>query len=803
MEAVIKDIQYGLRSLLKRPAFTVISVITLALGIGASTAIFSVVHAVLVRSLPYKNADRVVWLSNHNSELGVSNAFLNAADYLDFREQAQSFDQVAAWGTLPLNLYGALTPERVEGVYVTTNFFQTLGVQPVLGRDFTEAEGHENSAIISYGLWQRQFGGEANVIGRKVTFGMEDNQSSTIVGVMPAEVDFPQRVDLFMSSAIDRADTARGGSHNSRAIARLKPGVTIEQAQSEISALTQRQAEQFPDTNAGWDVTVVPFREYLFGSAQIALPMLFGAVVFVLLIACANVTSLQLGRAVSRRKEIAVRFALGAGRWRIMRQSLIESLLLAVFGTGLGLLLAQWSLAAFRALGSGSVPRLATASLNAPVLEFSVAVTLVAAVIVGLAPALQASRSDIQAALKDGNNLGTTPRRSNHFRRFLVITQMALALVLLVGAGLLIKSFWKLQSVNPGFQSEQVLGAGLSLSFGDYPDRASRARLFQQAMGQLTALPGVASVGAISHLPFGGRTLQQPFSIEGQSRLARKNEAVADYRVVTPSFFQTLKIPLKKGRGLDEHDTAETPQVFVINEAFARTYFPGSDPIGERLEGANDLVKGEIVGVVGDIKHRGLEADVVPAFYVSYRQSSTFPIMNFLVRSQSEPAPLTVAVQRSLQALDPRGVVFNVRPFEDFVADSASPRRFTLWLLGAFAGLALVLAVTGIYGTMSYAVAQRTREVGIRVALGAQGSDVLKLVVGEGLKLIVVGMGVGLLGALVLTQWMTRLLFGVTPTDGTTFVVAAVGLMLVALLACYVPARRATEVDPLVALRYE
>ena len=779
------------------------AVITLALAVGASTAVFSVVHAVLIRPLPYQNSDRLVWLSNHNSTLGVSGAFLNTADILDYRDQAQSFDQIAAWGTLPLNLYGALAPERVEGVYVTTNFFQTLGVVPVLGRDFTEAEGHENSAIISYGLWQRQFGGDTSVIGRKVNLGTRENQSSTIVGVMPAELDFPQRADLFMTWAIDRADTPRGGSHNSRTIARLKPNVTVEQAQFEIGELARRQAEQFPDTNAGWDVAVVPFREYLFGSAQTALPMLFGAVVFVLLIACANVTNLQLGRTLSRRKEIAIRLALGAGRWRIVRQSLTESLLLAISGSCLGLLLAQWGLVALRALGPESVPRLRTASINASVLEFGVGVTLLTAIIVGLVPALQASRSDVQAALKDGNSLGTTPRRSNQFRRSLVITQTALALVLLVGAGLLIKSFWKLQAVTPGFQPEHVLSAGLSLSFGDYPDSPRRAVLFRQATEKLAALPGVVSVGAISHLPFGGRTLQQPFSIKGQSRLTGKNEAVADYRVVTPSFFETLRIPLKKGRGFDEHDTAEKPQVFVINEAFARTYFPGRDPIGARLESDNDLIKGEIVGVVGDVKHRGLEAEALPAFYVSYRQSSTFPIMNFLVRSQGDPASLTVAVQRALQSLDARGVVFNVRPFEDFVADSVTQRRFNLWLLGAFAVLAVVLAVAGIYGTMSYAVAQRTREVGIRVALGAQGRDVLKLVVGEGMKLIVVGLGIGLLGAFALTRWMRSLLFGVSVTDPLTFVVITMVLMFVALLACYIPARRATKVDPLVALRYE
>ena len=806
-EELWQDIRYGVRMFLKSPVFTLTAVITLALGIGANTAIFSVVQAVLIRPLPYHDAERIVWLSNRNETLGVKDAFLNPADILDFREQSRSFEYIAAWGTLPLNLYGAHTPERVEGVFVTPNFFRALGVQPVLGRDFSTENESDSSVIISYGLWQRQFGGEVNVIGRKFDVGLMANAPDAhpvVVGVLPPGADFPQRTDLFTVSEIYRSETDRGGSHNWRTIGRLKLGVTIDQAQAEISTLTRVQAQQYPDTNKGWDVEVVPFRQHLFGGAEIALPLLFGAVAFVLVIACANVANLQLGRAFSRRKEFALRLALGAGRWRVVRQLLIESLLLSLSGCAVGLLIAIGGLSVLRVVGPGSVPRLKTAALNPLALGFAVGLGLLSAVIFGLVPALHASHSELNVTLKDSHSLGTTPSRSNRFRQTLVVGQISLALVLLTGAGLVIKSFWRLQTVNPGFKSSQILTAGLSLSFADYPNGSpQRTLIFREAIERLSALPGVTSVAAISHLPFGGRTMQLPFNIKGQSRLSKINEAVADYRVVTPSFFETMGTSLKKGRNFDEHDKQRTPQVFIVNEAFVRTYLSGVEPVGAQLDGDSNLVKGEIVGVVEDVKHNGMEVAASPTFYVSYQQSSTFPIMNFLVRTQTDPASLSVAVQRELQALDARGIVFNVRPLNDFIADSVAPRRFNFWLFGAFAGLAVLLAAGGIYGTISYAVAQRTREIGIRVALGAQGSDVLKLVVGEGIKMIAAGMLIGFLASLALAGWMKTLLFAVSATDPATYISIGLLLSLVALTACWLPARRATKVDPLISLRYE
>jgi putative ABC transport system permease protein len=671
----------------------------LALGIGANTAIFSVVLTVLIRPLPYADAERVVWLSNRNPELGVSGAFLNPADILDFREQSQSFERIAAWGTIPVNLYGAKSLERVEGVYVTPDFFRTLGVRPQLGRDFAEVDESESSVIISHALWLRQFGGDQAVIGKKVTFGFrptDADAAAVIVGVLPADTNFPARVDLFTVSEIKREDSDRGGSHNLRTIGRLKPGVSIEQAQSEINTLTQRQAELYPDTNQGWQVQIQSLRDHLFGNSSAALVLLFGAVAIVLIIACANVANLQLGRVHSRRRELAVRFALGAGRLRIVRQFLIENLLLSALGGALGVLVAAACLSVVRTLGPASIPRLTDSALSLPAFCFALAISCLSTILFGLFPAFQASQLEINDALKNSNNKGTTPRRSNSVRRTLVVVQIALALILLTGAGLVVKSFWRLQAVDAGIHGEHLLTAGLSLSFADYPNASKRSQLFQQALDTLETLPGVTSVGAISHLPLGGRTMKLPFRITGETNTIKADERVGDYRVVSPSFFQTAGVELKKGRLFDDRDRHDTPQMFVINEAFARTYLAGREPIGVRLEGDSALIKGEIVGVVASIKHTSLELDAEPALYVSYVQSATFPIMNFVVKTKTDPASLIVPVQQRLQALDSRGVVFNVKPFDQFVADAVAPRRFNLWLFTAFGLLAGLLAAAGI-----------------------------------------------------------------------------------------------------------
>ena len=774
----------------------------LALGIGANTAIFSIVLTVLIRPLPYAGAERVVWLSNRNANLGVSGAFLNPADILDFREQSQSFVQIAAWGTLPVNLYGAQSLERVEGIYVTPNFFRTLGVRPQLGRDFAENEP-ETSVIISHGLWLRQFGGDQSVIGKKITFGLNSNETDVIVGVLPAETNFPARIDVFTPTEITPENSAdRGGAHNWRTIARLNPGISIEQAQAEINTLTQRQEELYPDTNKGWQVQIQSLRDYLFGNSRAALLLLFGAVAIVLVIACANVANLQLGRIHSRRRELAVRLALGAGRFRIVRQFLIENMLLSVFGGTLGVFVAAACLSAVRTLGPDSIPRLTESALSIPAFCFAFAISCLSTIMFGLFPAFQASQLELNDALKTSQSHGSTPRRSNTVRRTLVVAQIALALILLTGAGLVVKSFWRLQAVDPGINGEHLLTAGLSLSFADYPNGSQkRTQLFHQALETLSTLPGVTSVAAISHLPLGGRTMKQSFWIAGETNTKKIDERVADYRVVSPSFFETTRVQLKKGRLFDDRDREDTPQVFLVNEAFARTYLAGREPIGIRLDGDNKFVKGEIVGVVASIKHRSLEIDAEPALYVSYQQSATFPIMNFVLKTNIDPASLVIPVQQRLQALDSRGVVFNVRPFEQFVADAVAPRRFNLWLFSAFGFLAALLAAAGIYATMNFAVVQRHREIGIRMALGAQKSAVMRLILGEGALLVCAGLVIGFAASLALNQLLKSLLFAVSATDPLIYFLMATLVITITLLASSIPARRATKIDPIRTLR--
>jgi len=798
-----QDLRYAIRTLVRSRSFTLMSTVMLALGIGANTAVFSLVLAVLIRPLPYADPDRVVWLSNENTELGVKGAFLNPADILDFRQQSKTFERIAAWGTLPVNLYGAKKAERVESIFVTPNFFRTLGVQPKLGRDFVEFNEPENSVIITHALWQRQFGSDPNVIGRKISFGVratDNNNSSVVVGVLPEASNFPARIDVFTMTELDPADSTRGGSHNWRTIGRLKPGVTINEAQAEINTLTDRQAQLYPDTNKGWQVHIDSFREHLFGNSRQALWALLGAVALVLLIACANVANLQLGRSYVRRRELAVRLAIGAGRLQIIRQSIIENLVLAALGCFAGVYIAFGCLSFVRTLGPDSIPRLKDASLNWPTMFFAMGISLLSAITIGVLSVSQASRLNLNEVMKNSRNQGSTDRQSNRLRQTLVVGQIALALVLLTGAGLIVKSFWRLQAVDPGVSTNQLLTAGLSLSFADYPNSDKRRQIYQQAIENLGSLPGVVSVGAISHLPLGGRTMQLPFTIAGQSR-TKNNERVADYRVVTPSFFQTAGVSLKSGRLFDDSDLSDKPQVFIVNQAFVRTYLSGLEPLGTKLEGESQLVKGEIVGVVSNIKHRSLELDAQPALYVSYLQSSTFPIMNFVVKTETQPSSLITPVTRVLQELDSRGVVFNVRPYDEFIADAVAPRRFNLWLFTGFGLLAVLLAAAGMYATLNFAVMQRTREIGIRMALGAQRSSVMKLVLSQSATLIMSGLVIGLLASFLINQWLNSLLFGVSATDPLTYATMGLVAFAIALFASWIPARRATRVDPISTLR--
>ena len=811
-DEMFQDLRFGARMLLKKPGFTLIAVLTLALGIGANTAIFSVVLSVLVRPLPFHEPERLVWLTNTNPSLGVGQTFMNPADILDIRDQAQSVEQIASWGTYPFNLLSGSKPERIEGVCVTPNFFQMLGVKPMLGRDFVREDDREGafSVIISHSLWQRQFGGASDVIGRKITLAWRWQGPVTIIGVLPAESQFPARIELFYTYSYE-GEHWRGGSHNDRVIARLKPGVTVAQAQAELSAIARRIADQFPDTNKGWDVAVTPFRQYLFGGAETALPLLLGVVGFVLLIACANVANLQLARAATRQSEIAVRIALGASAWRIVRQLLTENLILASLGGACGILLARWGVWGLRVLGPDSLPRLKDATINAQALWFTATLVALTGVLCGIAPALQSSRLNLNETLKDAGNSRTIASSRRWFRNALIVSQVALALMLLTGAGLLLKSFWKLQQTNLGFQTENVLAAGVSLNITEYGDVARRTQFYQQALERVANLPGVEAAAAISHLPFGGRTMQWDVRVEGRAPISALTGELADYRVVTPGFFETLSIPIKRGRAFTDSDTTQTPLVYVVNEAFARAYFPDSEPVGRRIRlGYEGESPGEIIGVVGDTKHRGVEAEAFPAVYVCYLQPAKlpdilphFPIMHYVVRAKGDAAALAGSVRRELQAIDPNQVIFYVKPLTGFVSDAVAQRRFNMLLLTLFAALALILAAGGIYGVLTYLVTQRTRELGIRFALGATGADALRLIIGHGMKLAILGVGAGLLASLALTRLLQSLLYGVSATDPPTFATVSLLLILVSLIACYLPARRATKVDPLVALRSE
>ena len=798
----------GLRTLVKNPGFALIAVLTLAVGIGANTAMFSVMMSVLVRPLPVEDLDALVYLWNKNPKLGASERYFGGDDILAFRERASSCAQVAAWLPFNVNVKG-VQPERVEGIIVETTFFQTLGVQPLFGRAFDKED--DGVVIISHGLWKRQFGSDPNLIGQKVNIENFGERQQILLGVMPPEFDFPPRTEVWFPYVLLPGGTT---NHYLRAVARLKQGVTLPQAQAELNAIALALVDRSPQTDARLEVSVVPFREYLFGPARTALPLLLGAVGCVLLIACTNVANLQLARAAARQREIAVRLALGAGRRRIIRQLLTESLLLALAGGAFGLLLALWVIDVLRVAGPSSIPRLQEVAINAQALWLTLGLSILTGILFGLAPAWQSSNPDLHNALKNSSLLATASSSGRRFRQALIVSQVAIALVLLIGAGLLIKSFWQVRQINLGFAAEHVLTATVSLSLNDYPfepvrkdsplGNGRRTAFYQQALARIGSLPDVVSVGAISQLPLGGREIDMVFEIKGQPRGAAKTERHAELRITTPLYFDALRIPLRSGRLMTERDTASTPPVLIINEAFARRYFPDRSPLGERLKFGDDYFDGEIVGLVDDVRHRGLESDALPEMYISYLQKPMlWPTMNFVIRTTADPSSIVASVRRELQAVDPHQPIYSVQPMEQLFSASIAERRFNMVLLTAFAVLAALLTAIGIYGVISYSVAQRTREIGIRLALGAQTGDVLTLVVRQGLAPAFVGIGLGLAGAFALTRVIASLLFGVGVTDPETFASLPLLLLTVALLACWFPARRATRVDPMIALRHE
>ena len=795
METLLKDIRYGIRSLLKRPAFTSIAVLTLALGIGANTAIFSVLNAVLLRPLPYADADRVVRIDETEGRGGMG---VSPPNLLDFQQQNHSFENIAGYAGGSFILTGAGEPLRVQSVNVSPNMFSVLGINPLFGRSFSpadERQGQSQVALIGYGLWQRRFGGEKGLVGRQITL---DGKSYSVVGVMPSEFEFPiqtERVEVWVPLSLPEDMSELRGAHYLDVVGRIKPGVSVPQAHADLEAIAQRISQQFPKLVSG-KVTTVPLKQDMVGQVQPYLLMLAGAVMLVFLIAAANVTSLMLARAAERQKEIALRTALGASRGRLLRQLLTESLMLSLLGGAGGVLLATWGTDFLLAIAPGDLPRLQSAHIDVSVLLFALAISLICGILLGLIPAWRASAPDLHATLKEGESRSATaPRQS--LRKGLVVTEVTLALVLLCGAGLLIKTLWKLNAVDPGFDPEKVLVAEVVLPKTKYRDDARQTAFFQQLLERIKSLPDVESAGGTSNLPLSGTNMVFLASVEG-----RAGSFPASFRAVSQDYFRTMRIPLLKGRWLDDRDTASSQSVVVINQTMARQIWPGEEPLGKRIKHGFKEQVAEVVGVIGDVKYAGLDQQTKPEMYAPFAQRS-WPFMRIVVRTKSDPMNLAAAIRNEAQAIDKDQPIDKLTTMSSVVSASIATRRFYMQLLGTFAALAFILAAVGIYGVVSYSVTQRTREIGIRVALGAKRSDVLRLVLAEGFRLTIFGVALGLAGAFAATRVLTNLLFEVKPTDPMTFIGLSMLLLAVALLASYIPARRATKVDPLVALRYE
>ena len=800
-DEVFQDLRFGLRMLLKNPGFTLIATFTLALGIGANTAIFSLVNGILLRPLPFKDPEQLVFLSERSEQ--VPEMAVSFPNYLDWRAQNRVFEQMAAFLDQTFNLTGEEGTERLLGRMVTADYFAVLGVQPRLGRSFTPEEdkpGGARAVILSDVFWRRRFGADPNVLGRTLTL---NNDLYTVIGVMPKEFVLPaQTTELWTSlGLVSNRLMFRGFHYGTRVYARRKAGVTLAQAQAEMETIARRLGEHYPETNKGNDIPVTDLTTSFVGDIRATLWLLLGAVGFVLLIACSNVASLLLARATSRQREIAIRRALGAGQGRILRQLLTESVLLALAASVAGLLLGFWGMHALKALLPENTPRLDEVRMDGWVLAFSLGSALLTGLLFGVAPALQAARAESNKTLKEGA-LGGRSR----LRGALVVAEVALSLVLLVGAGLMLKSLVRVQQADVGFDAAKLLSLQLSLSESAYAEPEKRSALLQQLTERLKTLPGVEAAAITTLLPLGSGPSTTTFAVEGQPPVAPEQRPVTDLVFVSPDYFHALRIPLLRGRYLTEQDRADTAPVAVVDETVAQAYWPGQDPLGKRIELNWPNFKETrftIVGVIRHVKNYGVDQPSRFETYVPYFQDPRSPNFTLVLRTSVEPASVTTAVRAAVRALDRSLPIYEVRTLEEYVARRLAERRLSVILLGFFAAVAVLLAVVGLYGLLSYAVSQRTHEIGLRLALGAQRLDVLTLVIRQGLGLTLAGVGVGFIGAFALTRVMNKLLFEVSATDPTIFASIPLLLVLVALLACWLPARRATKVNPLTALRHE
>ncbi len=811
MEHLLHDIRYGIRMLAKRPAASVVIVAVLALGIGANSAIFSVVNAVLLSQPPYREPSRLVVIWEHNKQRGKERNVVSPANYFVWQERNRVFEEIACYFSFRMPVSAGGEAEQLPLQYVTPNLLPMLGVSPMLGRSFDAADVAPDSAnviIISHGYWQRRFGGDPGVVDRTIQI---NGKPATIVGVLPPDFNFYVKennmagapADVWQPYAFDENQRRPGGRYPG-AIARLKPGVSIDEARTEMNGIAAQLEQEWPDFDANWGVTLVPLPEQFVGDVRRPLWVLFGAVGFVLLIACANVANLSLARAAARRSEIAVRAALGAGRSRIFRQLMTESLILSALGGVAGLLLGVWGVDALLAVSPTDMLGLEDVSLDGRVVAFTMAVTLLTSIVFGLLPALEATRVDLNDAIRESGTRSMTESRGRRMRDLFVVAQVALALVLLVGSGLLVKSLGRLQSVDPGFRSEKLITLKAQLPSAAYKDDAKKMVFFREALDRVRALPGVRSASTINFLPFDGLGTATSFTIEGAPPPPPGQKLTTDVRVVDPAYFSTMGIPLVAGRTFTERETAEASGVVVISEALAKDYFPGQDPIGKQItiNLKQTDTPSTIVGVVGDVRLQGFDSeDRATSYWPTAELPQSFA--TFTVRTDVEPTSVVGSIRGEIAGLDPEVPVSSVRTMDELLSTSVARSRFNALLLAIFAGVALLIAVVGIYGVVSYTVSQRTQEIGIRMALGATRTDVLRMVLGNGLLLTLAGVGLGLLAALGLTRLMTSLLYEVSATDPLTFTVLAAALAASALLACLLPARRAAAVEPITALRHE
>jgi len=803
LETLGQDLRFGLRMLRKTPGFSLVVILTLALGIGATTAMFSVVNAILLRPLFGRETDRLVTIYHSYPKTNLTTGG-SAASFVDYQQRGAVFESVAVSASASFNLTGQGEPERVEGRRVSAGYFTTRGVTTALGRAFLPDEdkpGNQYVALISYGLWQRRFNADPNALGSSI---MLNGENHTVVGVMPEA--WSRRNEIWTPLALTPEQLADRGKEFLRMTARLKPGVSLEQAQAAMNTLARQLMQENPQNypaDSGWNIRLTPIYEDTVREIRPALRVLLGAVGFILLIACANVANLLLARMAARGREMALRAALGASRRRVLRQLLTESLLLALTGGGMGLLIAYWGTGLVIKLNQNNLPRAQEYSMDGRILAFAFGLSVLTSLLFGLAPALQASKAELTDPLKEGGR-GAGGGGRARLRSLLVVAEIALTLVLLIGGGLMLKSFAQLLQVDPGFRPENLLTLRISLPDDRYHEERQVRDFARQALEKVKALPGVQAAGVVTSLPLSQSNASGTFAIDGRPTASRDARPQADWRMVSPEYLQTMGIPLQAGRYFTERDTADAPNVMLIDETLARLYWPNENPIGKRvaLSVNQEPIWREIIGVVGAVKHRGLDADYRGTLYAPHSQIA-WENLFLVARTAAEPTSMTTAVRAAIQSVDQNQPVYEVMTMKQRVGESVGQRRFSMLLLVLFAAVALLLAALGLHGVMSYGVSQRTQEIGIRMALGAQASDVLKLVVKQGMTLVCLGVGIGLLASFALTRLLTNLLFGVQATDPVTIASVALMLVGVALLACWIPARRATKVDPLRALRHE